>query len=161
VNGSVGAHGNYSSFSYEDVIGGTSIASFSATAFPTALFEYSPSKPCADEMVTLNASASSSSGGSITTYEWNFGDGEITAVTEPIAYHTCSQPGEYNVTLKVTDNNTLCDVYSYVVFVLCRSDLDRDRSSNIQDITIVAVAYGQILETQNGTRLLIWTAMAR
>ena len=53
--------------------------------------------------VTLDASASRDTDGSIVTYEWDFGDGAKS--TGKIVTHTYSEVGTYAVTLTVTDNH--------------------------------------------------------
>jgi outer membrane protein assembly factor BamB len=76
-------------------------------AFPAASFEWAPQTAWVNEQITFDASGS---GGNMTAYEWNFGDNNITVVTGPVIYHTYSQPGNYNVTLRVTDNNRLSNM---------------------------------------------------
>lgn len=54
-------------------------------------------------VLSVNASASSDPDGNITGYAWNFGDGSTgTGVT---AQHGYASPGDYTVTLTVTDND--------------------------------------------------------
>jgi hypothetical protein len=64
--------------------------------------------------VSFDASTSDPDiGNSITSYAWDFGDGQTgTGVTAQHAYTT---PGQYSVTLTVTSTNTLTDSYSFVV----------------------------------------------
>lgn len=128
VNGNVGTHGNYSSYSYEDRIGGSSIASFSTVVFPTAKFEYSPSKPYADEEIIFNASASYSPEGNVTSYEWNFDDGNKTAITEPVINHTYNQPGMHNVTLTVTASSTLTNTATKIIPVILYNRLKQGQN---------------------------------
>ncbi len=45
----------------------------------------------------------------IVLYRWNWGDGWTTDTTNPYAYHTYAQVGDYTVTLTVIDNNNLQD----------------------------------------------------
>jgi len=85
---------------------------------PVALFTHSPSYPVANDTVTFNASASYDPDGYITTYSWDFGDENITAVSNPIITHSYSNYGNYTVTLTVTDNDGLTDVYSEIVEVV-------------------------------------------
>jgi PKD repeat protein len=78
---------------------------------PIANFTYSPHTPFVYQTVTFNASVSFNPYGSITSYAWDFGDDTTTIVTSPIVTHTYTEPGNYNVTLSVTDeyglmNNT-------------------------------------------------------
>jgi len=154
VNGNVGTHGNYSSYSYEDRIGGSSIASFSTVVFPTAKFEYSPSKPYADEEIIFNASASYSPEGNVTSYEWNFDDGNKTAITEPVINHAYNQPGRYNVTLTVTDSSTLTNTATRMIPVYYITDLNKDRTVNILDVFAVAMVFGSNPDDPN------WKAVA-
>jgi PKD repeat protein len=78
----------------------------SAKKPPVASFTYSPSEPVVNDIVTFNASASyDPDGGAIVFYEWNFGDGNITTVSEPIITHVYTTAGDFNVTLTVTDDD--------------------------------------------------------
>jgi len=85
---------------------------------PVASFTHSPTYPVANDTVTFNASASHDPDGYIATYSWNFDDGNITAVSNPIITHSYLNYGNYTVTLTVTDNDGLTDVYSEIVEVV-------------------------------------------
>lgn len=85
---------------------------------PVALFSHSPSYPVANDTVTFNASASYDPDGYITTYSWDFDDGNVTAVTSPMVTHSYLNYGNYTVTLTVTDNDGLTDIYSEIVEVV-------------------------------------------
>jgi len=85
---------------------------------PVASFIYSPTAPQVDETVTIDASASSDSDGTIVSYEWDFGD--ETDGTSEIATHIYADNGTYVVTLKVTDNDGLSDTTSKDITVLNR-----------------------------------------
>ena len=69
---------------------------------PSAAFTTSPSSPDVGETVTVDASSSSDSDGSIERYEWTFGDG-TTAAGES-ASHAFDSAGTYTVTLTVSDD---------------------------------------------------------
>jgi hypothetical protein len=74
---------------------------------PVASFTFSPSNPLIYDNVTFDASASYDPDGSIVSYKWDFGDGNITTVTNPIITHvytTAASTVNYTVTLTVTDN---------------------------------------------------------
>jgi hypothetical protein len=74
---------------------------------PVASFTFSPSYPIIGDIVTFDASASYDPDGSIVSYKWDFGDGNITTVTNPIITHiytTATSTVNYTVTLTVTDN---------------------------------------------------------
>jgi len=73
---------------------------------PTASFTFSPAKPNVNEDITFNASASYDSDGYIVQYEWNFGDGTKTNVTNPTTTHAYSTAQTYTVKLTVIDNAT-------------------------------------------------------
>lgn len=58
-----------------------------------------------NEYITLDASDSIDTDGSITSYSWNFGDGNVTstgAINSVV--HSWSSSGTYTITLTVTDN---------------------------------------------------------
>ncbi|RLE37718.1 hypothetical protein DRJ23_05500, partial [Candidatus Acetothermia bacterium] len=72
---------------------------------PTADFTYSPDSPRAGEPVTFDASDAFDFDGKIVSYAWDFdGDGEPDATGVTVT-HTFAQPGDYDVTLTVTDND--------------------------------------------------------
>jgi len=75
------------------------------TRSPTAAFAYRPEK----ETVVFNASESKDYNGYIVSYEWNFDDGTTATETDPVTTHAYAAGGKYNVTLTVTDNETLTD----------------------------------------------------
>jgi len=87
-------------------IGHSTIDGFFYTTLPVASFSYTPDsygRPIVGEDVTFDASASyDPDGGSIDSYEWDFGD-NVTG-TGMIATHAYDAPGDYTVTLNVTDN---------------------------------------------------------
>jgi len=85
--------------------------------YPYATFTFSPDYPIEGETVTFDASSTIPNGGVITSYQWNFGDGNITTVTDPIIAHVYSVIGNYTVTLTVTDSEELSDSESKTVSV--------------------------------------------
>ena len=84
---------------------------------PLASFTYSPENPVTDQEVTFNASLSTPNGGTITSYAWNFGDGDTTATADPITTHVYALSGTYNVTLTITDSEGLTDTTADIVTV--------------------------------------------
>ncbi|MFC7045623.1 PKD domain-containing protein [Halobacteriaceae archaeon GCM10025711] len=72
-----------------------------AASAPTASMDV-PDEVTVGETFTADGSASQDDG-SIDSYEWTFGDG--TAKTGETVEHTYDQPGEYTVTLQVTDDD--------------------------------------------------------
>lgn len=71
----------------------TNIAPVSAFTYTTSLLT-----------VTVNGSTSSDSDGTISTYAWQYGDGNTSTGVTPAA-HTYSTAGTYTVSLTVTDNS--------------------------------------------------------
>ncbi|MCX6580458.1 MAG: PKD domain-containing protein [Candidatus Aminicenantes bacterium] len=70
---------------------------------PTASFEYSPANPVVNQDIYFNASASSDPDGTIQSYSWNLGDGDV-ASGRTIS-HRYAGAGQYTVLLVVTDNS--------------------------------------------------------
>jgi len=69
----------------------------------TANFTFTPTAPCVGDLVQFT-DASTSTGGSIVSRTWNFGDGApLSTVANPT--HTYTVQGNYTVTLNVTDVN--------------------------------------------------------
>jgi len=87
--------------------------------YPVAIFEWSPPEPIYNQPATFNASKSYDINGTIILYRWNFSDGSpIVDEADPIATHTFTAPGDYNVTLTVRDNDFLENSTYHVVRVL-------------------------------------------
>lgn len=85
---------------------------------PTASFTYLPAEPKAGQLTTFDASGSSPNGGTIVSYEWDFGDGNTTATSSATITHVYADPDTYNVTLKVTDTESFFDVFWQLVPVI-------------------------------------------
>lgn len=58
----------------------------------------------------------SCSQGTIESYEWNFGDGEISFDRKPDT-HTYSEPGTYTITLEITESTGIVDTFTNTVTV--------------------------------------------
>jgi PKD repeat protein len=86
---------------------------------PVAIFTWDPPEPIYNQPATFNASKSYDTDGIIIKYAWNFGDGTpIVEETDPIVTHVFTAPGNYTVTLTVTDNDLLTNSTSKLVKVL-------------------------------------------
>jgi len=94
---------------YIEQIEHTSTDGLFYTYYPAAKFYYYPANPSPGEIVTFNASSSNPNEGYITSYTWNFGDGNTTSTSSPLITHIYSQEGTYNVTLTVLDSEGLTD----------------------------------------------------
>jgi len=99
--------------------GGTLKAVFRATAKPPEVdFTWNPTVPKVNETITFDASASTPNGGTIVSYKWDFGDGNITTVSDPIIIHVYDLAATYNVILNVTDSEGKWDTETKTVKVV-------------------------------------------
>lgn len=81
---------------------------------PTADFSVSDDTVANDETVTFDAN-NSSDDGEIVSYDWDFGDGNT--ATGETTEHSYDGPGDYKVTLKVTDDDDNSDTATKTVTV--------------------------------------------
>ena len=84
---------------------------------PIANFTYSPEKPVVNQSVTFDASSSYDPDGTIVSYEWDFGDGNVTNTTHEILNHSYSEAGSYDVTLTVTDDDEVTNSTTKIMMV--------------------------------------------
>ncbi|WP_158683983.1 S8 family serine peptidase [Pseudoalteromonas sp. T1lg10] len=128
----------YSSFSGVSLVGNYDGGGTPNTP-PTSEFSYS----CTDLSCDFDASLSSDSDGSISSYSWDFGDGST--ASGQATSHNYSADGSYNVTLTVTDNDGASDSSTQVVTVT---------GGATSDITLQASGYAS-----RGTRYvdLTWS----
>ena len=83
---------------------------------PVANFTWTPSVPKVGGSITFDASVSTSNGGIIVKYEWDFGDGGH--ATGKIVTHTYTSSGTYTVTLNITDSLGFWDIEQKQIEVL-------------------------------------------
>lgn len=82
---------------------------------PIARFTFAPAKPAVGQPVSFDARSSSDPDGTIVTYFWGFGDGAT--ATGAISSHSYSIPGNFSVSLTVTDNSGLTHIETQSVLV--------------------------------------------
>ena len=73
--------------------------------------------------ITFDAAASTDVDGSISSFEWNFGDGQT--ATGPKVEHAFGQSGHYDVTLALTDDNGAKTSLTTAIRVATAEDLAR------------------------------------
>jgi PKD repeat protein len=115
-------------------IASTRIVSTYAQTPPHADFSYSPSAPRVGETVTFDAydlSYDDDGYGEITSYNWDFGDGNSSNV--PITSHVYTAVGTYTVKLTVFDNESLTDTATKVFDVLPPPKYENDVTSPVAD----------------------------
>ena len=129
---------------------------------PHAEFTWSPSLPKALEPVTFDATASTPNGGTIVSYDWDFGDGNTTTTPAAIVAHAYSNPGTCNVTLTVTNSESLTDktwqlinvaraVKHDIAIVSVSANTPHDYPGRIVNITVLVQNNGEAPETFNVT----------
>jgi PKD repeat protein len=60
-----------------------------------------------NESLTFDASISTPNGGDIVGYSWDFDDGNVTSLSDPVISHTFTEPRTYDVNLTVIDEKGL------------------------------------------------------
>ena len=77
-----------------------------SSSAPTAAFSYTPSDPDPGESVTFDGSGSSDPDGTVAQYAWDWDDDGTYEQTgsSATATHTFASSGDYDVTLRVTDD---------------------------------------------------------
>jgi hypothetical protein len=98
---------------------------------------YVSSTPWANEALSFIASD-----GTMVNYTWDFGDGNITSVSQSEINHTYNNPGNYLVTLNVTDNQGLSNASMSWITVTILGDIDCNFKVNLPDLVFLAFAYG-------------------
>lgn len=113
-------------------------------AIPVANFTYSTETGniTVGQPIFFDASASSSPNSSISSYTWDFGDGNTTLTLDPYVAHTYDSPGKFTVMLNVTDSRGLWNITTTSISVGSTADLNGDGVVNILDIGIIANAFG-------------------
>jgi PKD repeat protein len=85
---------------------------------PVAIFTESATTVLTNEIIQFNASASYDPDGTIVSYHWDFGDGNV--ATGVFVEHAYADNGAYNVTLTITDDDGATDTATSTKHVLNR-----------------------------------------
>jgi hypothetical protein len=99
---------------------------------PVAILTADPTYAAVNEDIVFDGNSSYDSDGSIVKYEWDF-DGDLVydyneTPGDGIAVHSYSSPGEYTVTLRVTDDDSATDTDTTKVVVLSDNPIHVDSS---------------------------------
>jgi PKD repeat protein len=86
---------------------------------PVAQISVTPSTAKIGESITFSGAASTDSDGNITSYEWDFGDGNTSS--EETTTHTYDRNGDYVVELTVSDNDGLSNTAEVSVKIMLGS----------------------------------------
>ena len=100
---------------------------------PTAAF----SPACTNQSCTFDAAGSSDPDGVITSYDWDFGDGQTGTGVSP--QHSYGTPGSYNVTLTVTDDDGDTDSITHPVVTVAphiEAVATNKASGNVAAVTV-------------------------
>ena len=115
---------------------------FHTPGAPVADFSFWPDVSVVNKPTVFNASASYSPlGYSIANYAWNFGDGNVTVVTNPIVYHTYTAKLEASVSLTVADTNGTSSSPKTVTFSVV----------DLRNVKVTSVTLGQVQAVVNTT----------
>lgn len=93
---------------------------------PVTSFTHTPENPTVNQAMTFDATTSYDPDGNITSYDWNFGDGNTTNTTEKMITHSYTSAGDYNVILTVTDDDGAMNSTSKTITINPRGDLNFD-----------------------------------
>ena len=84
-------------------------------ASPTVDFNANNTVGCFPLPVQFTDLSTAGTGNTNTVFEWNFGDGAISTQQNPL--HTYSSPGNFSVTLKVTNDKGCFKIFSKVSYI--------------------------------------------
>ena len=75
-----------------------------ANQAPSAFFVYTPQNPNVGDLITFDAASSTDLDGTISLFQWDFGDNATSTISTATTTHFYSQPGSYQVGLIVFDD---------------------------------------------------------
>jgi PKD repeat protein len=142
------------------VISGTGMANYMPP--PVAAFTYNPCVMCAapGDVISFNANYSISTGGTIQSYSWDFGDGTPLSTTNSSSttHMFCGQPGQWQVTLTVVDANGQADTVSQLVIfnIAPRLTFQPSRPETGQTVTFNACSTGLYFNSTQSPKEFQW-----
>lgn len=112
-----------------------SVNALASDTLPSATFTADPANGPAPLEVTFDASGSNDGEGSITTYQWNFGDESASESASPFQIHTFEKPGTYQVVLTVIDDEGEQGTFGQPISVTGNTGAE-DNTPPVADFTI-------------------------
>lgn len=146
INYSFSEPGNYTvRLQVEDDDGAITTASHNITIIilepplqlPVAIIN-GPYLAYVNENISFNCNESYDLDGTIINYTWYFGDGNISFVQNPV--HSYSEPSNYTVILRVTDNDNLSNVTVTRALILDREKEPEEREQPLLFIIILIIS---------------------
>ncbi|MEM6801364.1 MAG: PKD domain-containing protein [Bacteroidota bacterium] len=125
-----------------------------ANRAPLVSFTASPSSGIAPVNVAVDASASTDEDGSIISYEWDFGDGQIGQGIS--SNHSYTSPGSYTLSLKLTDDEGLTSQSSKIITVSPNGTGPLCHTENNGQVVIEAENYTQIVSGSGNAAASNW-----
>ncbi len=123
---------------------------------PVSIFNYYPTSPTVREEIFFNASSSYDLDEDITSYLWNFADGNILPTPNSTISHSFESPGNYSVKLTVRDSEYLNSSYSQTILVKINTSISISPNSvknfagkPIDFTGTLRDAYGNALRNEN------------
>jgi len=124
---------------------------------PFASFTYSPQNPVVNEAITFDGSASTDPDGEIVSYEWDFGDGNVTSTLDPVITHAYAETGNYTVILTVTDDDGATNSTTKIITVYSPTAIFDTGSPANPYPSISGTHTGKIIPSQNITVCKLYT----
>jgi PKD repeat protein len=123
---------------------------------PNAAFSYLPLNPVKDNPVQFNDESYDNSGGSITSWYWEFGDGTISYLQNPA--HSYIANGSYQVNLTVSNNTDEIDTISKVLFVgFINADISLISGWNLITVPVTNnLMASSLAENITGCQMVSW-----
>jgi gliding motility-associated-like protein len=122
----------------------------SVTVSPRPTVDFTATNACPDSLVTFT-NLSTVASGTITTYSWNFGDGNTSAAANPT--HAYTAPGTYQVTLVATSNIGCQDSIKHSVTIYDRPFAGFNANNVCDGETVI---FTNISSIGTGTLSFVW-----
>lgn len=139
----VNAGGAYS-VTITDQNGCSGVLSTTVNVNPVPVANFTPNDICINQPLQFNDISTIAAGGAIVSWNWNFGDGNVSQLQDPI--HSYSSWGTYNVSLIVTSDMGCTDtiIRSFNVFPLPQANFSYNFTCVGQMIQFTDMSFTQM-----------------